>query len=346
MIAGIVAGFIILIVVFYFILSAIMRDDTDTSSTSQSASNSSSTKNSNNGGSGGQSLQGDIKTLIGSVSSNRNVQGLTLRINQIDTCSLPNADAYVAVTNADGKVIEDLKKGEVTVTVDGKKVDSFSFDPVGDNQRPLSSTLVIDKSGSMVGAPIVDARNAAKTYVDSSGKSDTIALVSFDNQVQTLQTLTADKPAVKGAIDGIQAKGNTAIYDALSVAIDNTTGCGRKAIVLMSDGDDTASSNFNLESVINKANLAGLPVFTVGLKGEDFNAATLRAIADRTGGQYYETSNSADLATLYSKISNQLKGQYYVGLKLNIPKTGEQHSLKITSKVSGSPTTSERFFIY
>lgn len=347
-IASIAVVFIGLVIVFYLVASSLIGNSSNSANTSgNNEEGSSETSGEQNSGSGGQGLSGDVKGLIGSVASTRNLKGLTLRINQIDTCSLPNADAYVAVTNGDGDVIRSLKKEEITVTVDGKKIDSFIFDPINDEERSLASTLVIDKSGSMAGAPMNDAHSAARSYVKSSGSKDTFALIAFDSQVHTLQGRTKDKQSIMNSIGGIAAGGNTAIYDAVSVAVDNTSGCGRKAVVLMSDGDDTASTSFNIDQAINKANLAGLPVFTVGLKGTNFSAGPLRSIAERTGGQYFETSNSAELASLYAKISNQLKGQYYVGLKLvGVPKNGKEHVLKITSNIAGSPTTSERHFIY
>ena len=60
----------------------------------------------------------------------------------------------------------------------------------------------------------------------------------------------------------------------------------------------------------------------------------------------FETSDPKELSSLYDKVDSQLRGQYFIGLKLNITKTNQQHVLKITSNIEGSPTSSERYFIY
>lgn len=337
-------GFFVVMVSFFLLLTAVFGDK-DTSQQWANQSTSKAEQSEDSSGSGGTYLQSDIRKIIGNVSSTRNLKGLTLRINQIDVCQLPDLTAYVAVATDQGDVAQ-LTSSDVKVYVDSKEVSKPQFSRIDSSRQPLSATLVIDRSGSMKGAPIEQARTAAQSFVTSASPQDKIALVQFDNEVNVLQQLTTDHAAVKNSIGQIGVRGDTALYDALAQGITTTSGCSRRAVLLLSDGGDTASKNSSLDSAINAANLAGIPAFVVGLRGETYDANVLRSITERTGGQLFETSNPAELAGLYAKIDQQLRGQYYIGLKLSIPKDGKEHRLKIVSIVGGSPTTSERSFFY
>lgn len=340
-IAG-VAGFLLVtgLVVLVLTLTLGARNDSN-----QGNNSSSSNSNTGGSGSGGQGITSDVRRILKSVSSTRNLSGLTLRINQIDICQLPDLTAYVAVATDSGDISQ-LNANDVKVYLDGKLIENPQFSKVDANKQPLSATIVFDRSGSMRGAPIEQARSAAQQFVDKAAANDKLALVQFDHEVNTLSGLTTDRASIKNAIGGIAVRGDTALYDALSQGVSETSGCSRRAVVLLSDGGDTASKNASLDNAINQANVAGIPVFVVGLQGETYDANTLKAIADRTGGQLFETADPAALADLYNRVDAQLKGQYYIGLKLNIPKDGKEHRLKIESNIQGSPTSSERSFVY
>ena len=298
------------------------------------------------GGSGkGTSLQSNISDLIGSTQSTSNLVGLTLRINQIDVCELPDLAAYVAVTSESGDVSR-LNSDDIEVEVDGKVIDNPTFERIDASEQPLTATLAIDRSGSMAGQPMSSAISAASTFVDRAADKDRLGVISFDHEIQVLRKPTSNLAQVKKDIANISVRGDTALYDVVTRAVEVTDGCSRRAVVLLSDGGDTASKQYSLSEAISQSNKEGLPVFVVGLKGSTYDESTLRKIAEGTGGQLFQTDQPEDLAKLYERIDEQLKGQYQVRLKLDIPKTDKEHRLKITSKVEGSETTSERSFIY
>ncbi len=293
----------------------------------------------------GTSLNHDVTDLIGVTSSTVNLVGLTLRINQIEVCNEPELKAYVAVTSEAGDV-KQLNSGDVTVSIDGKTIDNPVFEKIDANAQPLTASLVIDRSGSMRGAPIEHAQKAATSFVNQAADGSKIGVVSFDHEVNRQLEPTTNHTRVKDSIRSIDVRGDTALYDAVAQAIENTGGCSRRAIIILSDGGDTASKNVTLAKAIDRANRTGIPVFVVGLKGTTYDEATLKKLASGTGGQLFQTSSPEKLADLYRRIDAQLKGQYYVALKLDIAKTGKEHRLKIVSKVEGSKTSSERSFIY
>jgi hypothetical protein len=135
------------------------------------------------------------------------------------------------------------------------------------------------------------------------------------------------------------------VYDAIERSVSMSPQCGRKAVTVLTDGDDTASQAATGDSVVKLANKVNLPVFSVGIKGEGFTPARIKAISESTGGQYLEANTPAEIAALYANIDGQLSGQFVAKVKLP-KKTGSEHRLKIISIVEGSETKSERSFVY
>lgn len=289
---------------------------------------------------------GSTTQYIGGVSSYRNLKGLTLRLNQVETCNPSVVSAYVAVSSDEGIVNKNFSKKDVKIYLDGKQITDFDFTAVDTTKLPLANMLVIDRSGSMQGVPIDNAKQAVSSYVDKLKTSDQVGLVEFDNQIDLLAAMTTDKVKVKNAISSITARGDTATYDAMATAIDQVPDCGRKAVTILTDGDDNSSKNNTEASIITKANTENLPIFSVGIKGSTFNPASIKNISDKTGGMYLEANTPQEISDLYGKIDGQLSGQFAANLKLSLKKDGSTHTLKIVSTVEGSDTGSERSFVY
>lgn len=288
---------------------------------------------------------GTTSSLSGGTYSYENLKGLTLRINQIETCNSSVVSAFVSVSAASGDVNKSFKKKDISVYVDGKKLTDFDFDPVNTTQLLLTTMLVVDKSGSMAGDAISYAKSAANNYIGKLKTNDQVGVIAFNQSVQLLNAVSSDKTAAKTSVDGITAEGDTAIYDALERAITEMPNCGRKAIIVLSDGDDRVSSA-TVHTVTNKATQANLPIFAVGMKGQGFDPSSITSIANATGGQYLEANTPTEIAGLYSKIDGQLTGQFVANMQLSIPKDGTTHTLKIISSSGGSETGSERTFVY
>lgn len=341
-----VGSFVAVILLTFGALTLFVNDSTP-SQQSANPSDSSATAEASNGESGnGIPLSGNKIGVKGSVVSLRNLKGLLAQINQIDVCQAPDLTAYVTVTAEDASAISKLTKGDFAVNIDGKETKDFTLELVSKKDLPLQTTLVIDHSGSMKGDPMQKAKEAAIGYINRTRAQDKTSVIQFDTSIDTLLPMSSDRNAAINGINGIVPRGDTSLYDAIATAADQSPQCGRKATVLLSDGEDTASKGNTVDAAIAKANTTSTPVFVVGLKSPGFSPSILRSIAEKTGAQYFEAPTPADINGMYEKVSNQLGNQYYVSFKLNITKTGGEHRLKISSTVEGSPTTSERSFIY
>ncbi|MCL4547533.1 MAG: VWA domain-containing protein [Bacteroidetes bacterium] len=256
------------------------------------------------------SSQTKTKTYTSTCSTHGN---LILTYNQIDASTCPSVKSYVTVTDLNGVTISGLTSSNFTVTEDYVN-QSVSVTTAGSSGTNIAVGLVIDKSGSMAGASLSDAKTAANTFVDNLQTNDKGAIISFNTSVTVDQGFTSDKTLLKNAVNGILAGGNTAIYDAIYQAVDLTkVQTGRKAIILMTDGGDNSSSH-SMTDAINYAVQNSLPVYTIGLglTAGSTSEQNLQQIATQTGGKYYLAPNSSQLLTVYQSISQQLSNQYII----------------------------------
>ena len=311
---------------------------------SDSSTDTTSTKSTQDGSS--SFSDGTVSNLSGGVSSYRNIKGLTLRVNQIETCSADTLTAYVSVSSTAGNVNTNFGKNDVSVYLDGKKMTSFEFSPVNLKAAPLRNMLLLDHSGSMTPDAMANAKTAGINYVSKLQPDDQAGVIQFNQVVETLVPLTKDKARVSSAINGITPRGDTAIFDAIGTGIDSVAGCGRKAVTVLTDGEDTASKTYTQASVTAKTAQNNLPVFAVGIKSPNFDPSAIRDIAEKSGGLYLEADTPANITSLYDKIDGQLRGQFVANFKMPIKKTNTMHTLKIVSTVEGSDTGSERVFFY
>lgn len=338
--AGLAAAGLLLLILIGVLVASLVRTDAPASSSSDSNSKS-------DFSSGGSSFSGSgASDLSGTTGSYSNLKGLSLRINQVDTCNPNVVSAYVAVTSKEGDVNKSFSKKDVKIYLDGKQVQDFDFATVDTTKLPLANMLVIDHSGSMRGSSMDNAKAAATDYVSKLKTNDQVGVMQFDDQIDVLAALSPDKKAAKNAIATITPRGNTALFDAAADAISKVPNCGRKAVTILTDGDDTASKTNTASSVIGAANKATLPIFSVGIKSADFTPGVLESISQGTGGQFFQANTPEEIASLYGKIDAQLTGQFAANLKITLKKDGASHTLRMVSTVAGSDTAAERSFVY
>jgi Ca-activated chloride channel family protein len=171
-------------------------------------------------------------------------------------------------------------------------------------------------------------QSAAKEFVDVLPERINLGLVSFAGTATTLVQPTTDRPQVTQAIDNLKLAESTAIGEAVFTsltAIENfqssLQGSGEKApparIVLLSDGYNTVGRDDT--QAIDAARSAGVPVSTIAfgtdygtldLEGETVpvpvDRATLKDIADQTGGSYSEAASAAELEQVYADLGSQI----------------------------------------
>jgi len=268
--------------------------------------------------------------------------GLIVRISELTPIFCPTIQPVVIVTDENGEIVPDLPASAFTLYEDHIAYPLLSVDFVNLISSPVSVSLALDYSGSMGSTAINDMEDAAAEFINNMIEEDAGEIIKFANGVETMQEFTTDTTDL---IDAVYAaptipNSSTSLYDAVYQAVTASSAeTGRKAVIVMTDGKDTSSSH-NDSEVIAYAQTNEIPVFTIGL-GTSINATVLEAIAEQTGGLYYEAPASSDLQAIYQSISSLLKNQYIIRYNPAI-QDGLEHTLQIVVNsgiLSGSDKT-------
>jgi Ca-activated chloride channel family protein len=224
----------------------------------------------------------------------------------------------VTVVRPDGRFVTDLKETDFELLEDGKPQAVASFLR---QELPVSLVLLMDASISVTDRMPL-AREASKEFVSRLRPDDEVRLVSFNDRVNVLQELTSDREVLKTAIDGISAGGATALYNALYTTFRNLPApfangkLRRRVIVLVSDGEDTASLVWE-EQVLELVRRREATVHVIALRAEsdasNRSARLLRLLAAESGGEVHHPASIRDLDEVYTRIGDELRSQYTVG---------------------------------
>jgi Ca-activated chloride channel family protein len=199
------------------------------------------------------------------------------------------------------------------------------------------ATVVIatDRSGSMLAKDVtpsrlVAARVAAETFVDAVPKDVRVGALAFNHEPSVLQSPTRDHEAVRSALRTVRAAGSTATGDALAKALEMVRqarasanrASAPAAIVLLSDGKSVRGRD--ALAVAEEARRAKVPVYTVALgtasgtiesksasgatvqRSVPPDPATLRQVAQRTGGRAFAIDNAEELSQVYERLGSRL----------------------------------------
>jgi Ca-activated chloride channel homolog len=172
------------------------------------------------------------------------------------------------VTDGAGRFVPGLRQADFLVYEDDQLVDITHFSA---ERVPVSLGIVLDTSGSMAGEKIATARTAIERFLDKlPNPDDEVFLYGFANEVELLQDWTVDRATVGARLRYVRAKGGTAMYDAVIEAVPKAQE-GRhrkKAIVLISDGDDT-NSRAGIRDVRAVVRETEVLIYAVGIDGAD-----------------------------------------------------------------------------
>lgn len=171
------------------------------------------------------------------------------------------------VSDASGRFVSGLRQDDFTVYEDDQPVQVTHF---SSERVPVSLGIALDTSGSMAGEKIDAARGALTRFVDQlSDPDDEVFLYRFSNYPVLVQGWTRNHSRVLTALDRLTPNGGTAMYDAVSEAIPLAQqGQNRKkALVVISDGNDTASRT-DIRALKQQIRESEVLVYAVGIDGE------------------------------------------------------------------------------
>lgn len=246
---------------------------------------------------------------------------------------------HATVVDDKQRIVTTLDKTAFTVFEDGKPQSIISFHHV---DIPVAMGIVIDNSGSMR-----EKRNkvnqAALNLVRSSNPKDEVFIVNFNDEQYLDQDFTHDLLKLKEALEKIDARGGTALYDAVVASAEHLKKNARlekKVIFVVTDGEDNASSE-TLEQAVKQLSEEGGPsVYAIGILGDEEHPKrakkALQVIADRTGGIAFFPRTLDEVDEISKSIANDIRNQYAIGYKpANPKKAGEFRQIRVEAKAKG-----------
>jgi Ca-activated chloride channel homolog len=242
----------------------------------------------------------------------------------------------LTVVDDDGKTVTGLTADNFRIYEDGREQKVKIFQP---EDSPATVGLVIDNSGSMVNKR-ADVVTAALTFVGASHPDDEMFIVDFNQEAWLALPdsipFTGDPSVLRSALLATGADGKTALYDGLALALNHLKDgtLHRKALVLLSDGADNASSA-TFEEVLRLAEQSSATIYCIGIYDpyqKDRDPGTLKKLAKLTGGETFFPHRVSDLREIWQRIAGSIRGQYTIGyLPDNTSHDGRYRNVKITA---------------
>ncbi len=236
-----------------------------------------------------------------------------LAAGEVEQVDVNLVGLHVVATDDRGQPVSDLTPEDFRITFEGKPQETQSFAYADDVTLILG--VVIDTSGSMQ-LVMEDTRKAAAKFLGSTVlPQDRAFLVDFDRQPRLLHPTTSDLPALLMDLHRLRAEGATALYDAAVFSmLQFERESGRKALVILTDGDDH-ESRFGPKYCIELAQETGVPIYIIGLGQLDtirrtYSKKELRRVTSETGGRLYIVDSLAELGDAYAQINAELRSQY------------------------------------
>ena len=237
----------------------------------------------------------------------------------------------VTVVDNQNHYLTDVTEQEFSIFEDGAKQERTFFNRTS---LPIALALLVDTSASMESRlPI--AQEAAIGFARKLRPQDLAQLVDFDSRVEITQNFTSDVAALEKAIRATTAGGSTSLHNALYISLKELAKIKarsqdeirRRAIVVLSDGEDT-SSLVSYEEVLDLAKRSETAIYSIGLQPRDatqskgFREAefVLRQFAQETGGRAFFPSRAEDLRDVYGQIADELSSQYTIGYASKNPR--------------------------
>jgi len=224
---------------------------------------------------------------------------------------------FVNVTDKNGALVGGLTQNDFSVYEDGRPQQIAVFER--QSELPLNLTLAIDTSGS-VHKDMSEEASAARRFAHAILRpQDQMSVLQFATEVRELTPFTNKIAQIDRGLSELQGDFATALYDAICLGSEKLgKNPGRKVLVLISDGDDTAQSSTYaqaLEAALRNEvmiySLIDVPIEASA--GRDLGGEhALITIAEQTGGKYFYVSDGG-LDKAFAKVSDDLRTQYLIG---------------------------------
>ena len=245
---------------------------------------------------------------------------------------------HATVVDKDQRMVTDLDRAAFKIFEDGKeqRLTSFRHEDI-----PVAMGIVIDNSGSMR-EKRDKVNKAALNLVRSSNPQDQVFVVNFNDEYFLDQDFTSDIGKLKEALEKVEARGGTALYDAIVASADQckNSDLQKKVLFVVTDGEDTASRETLEQAVKRLQQENGPTIYTIGILGDEGNKhkarRVLQVISDRTGGLAFFPKGLNEVDAISREIAHDIRNQYTIGYKPTNPKSaGGFRTIRVEANAKG-----------
>jgi Ca-activated chloride channel homolog len=247
----------------------------------------------------------------------------------------------VTVTDGKGRVVNGLQKEHFTLYED--KVEQ-AITHFAAEDAPVAIGLVFDISDSM--APkLRKAQEAVAALLKNANPEDEFFLVQFNDHPQLVVSMTKNSEEIQNRMASVEVHGSTALLDAMTLALKEMRNAHytRKAIIIISDGEDNSShcSPLDVNEAVRKAEVL---IYAIGITDSSASyptsgSALLSEISRQTGGRLFEVNTRKQLPNIAAKIGAWLRNQYVLAYAPNnVENDGRYHHIQVKiTKPKGFP---------
>lgn len=241
-------------------------------------------------------------------------------------------EVYATVTDERGKVVTHLGREDFDVLEDGARQQVTAFTR---GEFPLAAAVAIDRSFSMGAERLAAAKSAARIFLGALRPADEAMVIAIGSEIEALAPLSTDRRAQHQAVDGLDRWGTTSLHDAIIEAMNAIQPArGRRALVLLSDGDDRYSEA-SASDALARARSADVLIYPIALGAR--RPPLFSELAALTGGRSAHLRDARALPQALREIAEELRHQYLLGYTPTRPldDKGEWRAITVRVKRPG-----------
>ena len=246
-------------------------------------------------------------------------------------------EVYATATDQAGEPVVGLTRDDFVVRENGEPQQVTTF---AEGEFPLAAAIALDRSFSMAKSRLGVAKSAARVFLGELRPADESMIIAIGSEVEVIAPRSTDRAAQYAALNKLDAFGTTSLYDAILLALDAVQDAkGRRALVLLSDGDDRFSKA-SAGEVVARARRSDVLIYPVAFGRE--RPPLFAELAALTGGRSSHVKEPRELSETLGSIARELRHQYLLGYSPKKPIGSGQEEWRSISVTVNRPTVRVR----
>ena len=243
----------------------------------------------------------------------------------------------MTATDANGQPISGLAKEDFAVRENGEPQQVTTF---AEGEFPLAAAIALDRSFSMAKDRLAVAKSAARVFLGELRPADESMIIAIGSQVEVVAPRSTDRAAQYAALNRLDAFGTTSLHDAIMTALDAMQDAkGRRALVLLSDGDDRFSSA-SATDVLARGRRSDVLIYPIALGRQ--RPSLFAELAALTGGRSFHVREPKQLTETLTAVARELRHQYLLGYSPSKPIVQGEQEWRSISVTVARPTVRVR----